>query len=133
MQTQLSGVLAKQGHKDEAAGVLTQAMLFHTEKAKEAILKRTVLTPAGPQLREPFFSDQFAVHDIQQSLDMTAKVVSLSTSSRSNDNAKWCAIDKVISMAEMTEAAFGWDSHETAQHRKDVIIVIIVTIVLGAL
>lgn len=68
------------GHKEEAAGVLSQAVGFYTDRAKESILKRTTLTPAGPQLSEPFCNGQFAFTDIQQALDLTTKVVTLSTS-----------------------------------------------------
>jgi len=133
VQIQLSQVLSKQGHEDEALRVLDKAAAFHMAKAKAGLAAISQASssgaaaaqatsavsgapPATPPVVLPLTKGSLVYDDVRQAIDLTTKIVKMSA----QRGGKWPAADQAEVVAELAENAFGWDSIECAETRREV-------------
>lgn len=114
-QTQLSNILVKLRHPKSAIKVLIAATEFYAQHASHGLLSRsqggTSVSPhyliPGEQLTE----------DVSTSLELMSRLMQL----YHETGSKWQAAEQAENMAELAEAAYGWDSVEHADYRKQVL------------
>lgn len=127
VHVQLSNVLMKLEHEEEAMRILTEASNFYLNKSREGLVKHisrlSQTTEPGESfpLYEPvtkYGPSAGCYSDIMLTLEYTRKLLKLNA--ELTDSGKLMAIDKSIVIAEMLESAFGWDSKEAGKQRKEI-------------
>jgi hypothetical protein len=113
-QTQLSSILIKLKHPKSAVKVLTAAVGFYYNSVMQRLLARSRLYTSSFNSFASQVKGQQILEDIETTLHLTRRLVML------NDDigAKWQSAEHAESMAELAEAAYGWDSKEAAEFRK---------------
>ena len=104
-QQQLSTVLSKEGHTDESMRVLDKAANFHLGKAREGLAAHTKAN-LGAYVFTPVLKGSALHEDVVMAMNMTAKISRLI----SKNGGKWQAAEQSEIVAELADAAFGWDS-----------------------
>jgi tetratricopeptide (TPR) repeat protein len=129
VHVQLSNVLLKLEHEEEAMRILSEAAAFYLEKSREGVLKhvsrQSVASERQPfelaPLYEPvtkYGATAGCYSDVMFTLEYTRKLLRLNRDL--SDSSRHMAVDKSIVMAELLESAFGWDSKEVSKQRKDI-------------
>ena len=117
VQVQLSQVLTKQGHANEALSVLDKAAAFHIVKAREGIaLHQQELALQGNYgVFTPVLHGSALHDDVTAALTMISKMCKMIT----RRGGKWQAAEQAEVAAELAEGAFGWDSAITGEALRD--------------
>jgi tetratricopeptide (TPR) repeat protein len=115
VQTQLSQVLSKQGHNDEALRVLDKAARFHLAHAKEKLANSQVYS-GGFVTTPPVLKGASLYDEAMLAIELTSRLVVLSRRVRN----LWAAAEQAEVAAELAEATFGWDSALVCDKRKEV-------------
>ena len=129
VHVQLSNVLLKLEHEEEALRILSEASAFYLEKSREGVIKHVSRQSVAAEHRsleaaplyEPvtkYGPSAGCYSDIMFTLEYTRKLLRLNR--EVSDTDRHMAIDKSIVMAELLEGAFGWDSKEVSKQRKDI-------------
>ncbi len=111
VQMQLSQVLAKQGHSDEALCVLDKATAFHVTKSKEGIAIHLKENGVGFGTFTPVLAGTALHDDVTTALSMIGKVCRMVA----KRGGKWQAAEQAEVAAGLAEGAFGWDSVITGE------------------
>jgi len=114
VQTQLSQVLSKQGHNDEALRVLDKAARFHLAHAKEKLANSQVYS-GGFVTTPPVLKGTSLYDEATLAIELTSRLVVLSRRVRN----LWAAAEQAEVAAELAEATFGWDSALVCDKRKE--------------
>lgn len=113
VQTQLSQVLHKQGHADEALRVLDKAARFHLQQARER-LRASQVTESGVLTTPHVARGTPLYEDAMQAIELLTRIVQLS----GQGGGKWAAAEQAEIAADLAEAVFGWDSAVACDRRK---------------
>lgn len=114
VQTQLSQVLEKQGHVDEALRVLDKAARFHLQQARDKL--SAVQQVESGIVTTPHVGRGTALYDdAMQAVELLSRVVALSAQS----SAAWAAAEQAEVCADLAESVFGWDSAVACDKRKE--------------
>jgi len=140
-QIQLSQVLCKLGHDDQARMVLSNAAAFHRGRAQQGLTAHQnparLVMGAGlsheqrpetgdglggmggdnySMVSPPIMPNSPLYEEIQSALDIMGKVMRMSTKCYD----KWQAATQAEEIARLTDQAFGWDSFQAADAFKQV-------------
>jgi len=119
-QTQLSSVLIKLNHPKSAEKVLSAAVDFYSGAAMKQLNRSSRLNALSvSSIYAGVNRSPQLMSDIETSLDLLRRLMDLSI----ENGAKWQAAEYAETMAELGEAAYGWDSQEVAALRQQVSIV----------
>lgn len=131
-QTQLSLILMKLKHTKSAEKVLSVAVDYYTNNVMKKLNRQTRLlhntlpstgsNSANNDGTKGFLSmgpfgvnlSSSVLQDIEVSLDLLKRLMILN----GENGASWQAAEYAENMADLSEAAYGWDSQETAELRK---------------
>lgn len=130
VHVQLSNVLLKLEHEEEAMRILSEAAAFYLQKSREGVIQHVsrqsvIALKLNPYEAAPLYEPVTAYgpssgcyNDIMFTLEYTRKLLRLNR--ELSDINRHMAIDKSIVLAELLESAFGWDSKEASKQRRDI-------------
>ncbi len=113
-QQQLSSVLSKEGHNDESMRVLDKAANFYLGKAREGLAVHTEEN-LGAYVFTPVLKGSALYEDVVMAMSMTTKISRLVN----KRGGKWQAAEQAEIVAELADAAFGWDSIASGEAFKE--------------
>lgn len=115
VQIQLSQILFKQGHIDEAQKIISQASLFYTAKVKEGIKKHESNCPTignigsrSIPISAPHALGKQVLEDAKAAIDVNTRLISLYLDSGN----KWAAAEKAEANVILAESVYGWDHQD---------------------
>ena len=122
IKVQLSQILLKLGHTEEAVKVLSSASSFHTIKVTSSLKelseqKGTIgsqMISVVPALE--LTPGKLLYEDIKLAMALNSRLVKMHSS---NPESNWRAADLASDNAALVERAFGWDSPEALAARRD--------------
>lgn len=118
VQVQLAQVLLKQGHDEEGLQILNSAFDFHFKAAFKALTDMNKDDSQSQFLIAPISKNHPSYEDIFVSLDLLHKLISNSL----RQGNKWKAVELCTEGVQLIETAFGWDSLQAVEWRKQVLI-----------
>jgi hypothetical protein len=116
-QHQLSTALAKMDFHDECMRVLDKAANFHLEKARAGLADHAKdQRESGYSVFTPVLKGSPLYEDVVLAMNMTSKISRMV----SKKGGKWQAAEQSEIVAELADAAFGWDSVTAGEAFKEV-------------
>jgi len=117
VQVQLSQVLTKQGHANEALNVLDKAAAFHIVKAREGIIvhQQEIAMQGNYGAFTPVLHGTALHDDVTAALAMIGKLCRMIA----RRGGKWQAAEQAEVAAQLAEGAFGWDHLITGEALRD--------------
>ena len=114
-QHQLSTALSKEGHADESMRVLDKAANFYLGKAREGLAAHTK-AEQGNYVFTPVLKGRGPLYeDVVMAMNMTTKISRMVN----KRGGKWQAAEQAEIVAELADAAFGWDSATAGEAFKE--------------
>lgn len=122
IKVQLSQILLKLGHTEEAVKVLSSASTFHTTKVtsclkalaeqRGTIGSQTISVVPAMELTP----GKLLYEDIKLAMALNSRLVKMHST---NPESNWRAADLASNNAALVESTFGWDSPEALATRRD--------------
>lgn len=110
-QVQLSQLLTKQGHTDEALSSLDKAAQYHIACAREGIATHAREQQGSFGVFVPILKGTPVYDSVSAALTMTGKLCRMLV----RRGGKWQATEQADIAAQLAEGAFGWDSLITGE------------------
>lgn len=122
-EIQLSSVLVKQKHTDEAIQVLSKAISFYLDRVRQGLSKVPSLfvpldSPDENTKSSPLPTmrhSEILTDDIQQCILLMQKLVCITD----KVGGAYQSLEQMETIADVAESAFGWDSDEVVKYRKE--------------
>jgi tetratricopeptide (TPR) repeat protein len=122
-EIQLSSVLAKQKHIDEAIQVLSKAISFYLDRVRQGLSKApspfVPIDSPDENMKSSSVStmrhSEILSDDIQQCMLLMQRLVCITD----RVGGTYQSLEQMETIADVAESAFGWDSDEVGKYRKE--------------